>query len=152
MIVLIHANILAVGLGKKGRLLEKLPIRVISKPTGLQAARCLKHEKIDSVVSSWELEDMKDGDFVKGLHSIKPDMPTIVFIKPNQPQQEIAARSMGATAVLTDDASDELFTKTLANILGLRDTVLIKSVSDTENENAEQPGVLKVKKRVRTAN
>jgi hypothetical protein len=78
-------------------------------------------------------------------------MPTIVFIKPNQPQQEIEARSMGATAVLTDDASDELFTKTLANILGLRDTVLIKSVSDTENENAEQPGVLKVKKRVRTA-
>jgi DNA-binding NarL/FixJ family response regulator len=133
MIVLVEASVLTVGLNGREEVLQELPIRVIAMQSGIEAARSLKNERVDSVISEWELEDMTDGRFVKGLRAAKPDIPTIVFVRAGDAAQEIAARSLGASAVLTDEADDDLFRQTVANMLGLKDIVSIKAVSAAEN-------------------
>ncbi|HPS54474.1 MAG TPA: response regulator [Sedimentisphaerales bacterium] len=133
MIVLVQANVLAVGLNGKSEILKELPIRVISMQSGKKAASSLKIEKVDSVISKWDLEDMAGGQFIKGLRAVKPDIPTIVFVKANDVQQEIDARSLGVSAVLTDETDDELFKQTVANILGLKGVVSIESISPSKS-------------------
>jgi len=129
MIVLVQATVLTVGLNGRNEVLRELPIRLIAMQHGSEAARSLKNEKVNNVVSKWELDDMKDGRFLKSLRAAKPDIPTIAFVRAGDRAQEIAARSLGITAVLTDDADDELFRKTVADILRLKEVVSIKVVS-----------------------
>jgi len=129
MIVLVQANVLTVGLNSKNKILRELPIRLIAMHSGTKAARSLKNEKIDSVISRWDLADMKDGRFLKKLRATKPDIPTIAFVRAGDRAQEIAARSLGVSAVLTDEADDDLFRETVANILGLKGLVSIKAIS-----------------------
>lgn len=133
MIVLVEANVLTVALDGREKVLRELPIRVIAMQSGVEAARSLKTERVDSVISKWELEDMADGKFLKGLRAAKPDIPTIVFTKAGDRAQEIAARSLGVSAVLTDEAGDDLFRQTVANVLGLKGYVTIKAISTAEN-------------------
>ena len=134
MIVLVQANVLAVGLEGKSEILKELPIRVISMQSGKKAASSLKIEKIDSVISKWDLEDMADGQFIKGLRAVKPDIPTIVVVKANNVQHEIDAQSLGVSAILTHETDDELFKQTVANILGLKGVVKIESISPTKSK------------------
>ena len=133
MIVLVQATVLTVGLNGKTEVLRELPIRLIAMRSGIEAARSLKTEKVDSVISKWELEDMADGRFLKDLRAAKPDIPTIVFTRAGDRAQEIAARSLGVSAVLTDEADDDLFRQTVANVLGLKGHVTIKAISPAEN-------------------
>ena len=132
MIVLVEASVLTVGLNGREEVLQELPIRVIAMQSGIKAARSLKIERVDSVISKWELEDMADGRFLKDLRAAKPDIPTIVFTRAGDRAQEIAARSLGVSAVLTDEADDDLFRQTVANVLGLKDIVSIKAISSAE--------------------
>ena len=132
MIVLVEASVLTVGLNGREEVLRKLPIRVIAMQSGIKAVRSLKIERVDSVISKWELEDMADGRFLKDLRAAKADIPTIVFTKAGDRAQEIAARSLGVSAVLTDEADDDLFRQTVANVLGLKDIVSIKAISSAE--------------------
>ena len=134
MIVLVQATVLTVGLNGKDEILQELPIQLITMQSGVEAARSLKNEKVNSVISRWDLADMKDGRFLKGLRAVKPDIPTIAFIKAGDRRQEIAARSLGVSAVLTDETDDDFFRQTVANVLGLRDIVSIKAISSAENE------------------
>ena len=129
MIVLVQANVLTVGLNGKNEVLRELPIRLITMQSGREAARSLKNEKIDSVISNWDLEDMEDGMFLKGLKKIKPHIPTIVFVRSGSRSQEIAARSLGVSAVLNDDTDDNFFRQTVANVLGIKDIVSIEAIS-----------------------
>ena len=138
MIVLVKATVLTVGLRGKSKALKQLPIRVVNMRTGLEASRSLKNEKFDSIISNWELPDMKDGLFLKGLRRIKPDIPTIAVVKAGDAQQEISARSCGASAVLTSDTTDEIFRKTVAEILGLGSADSIKEISAVADEIAER--------------
>jgi len=133
MIVLVEASVLTVGLNGREKVLRELPIRVITMQSGIEAARSLKTERVDSVISNWELEDMADGGFLKGLRAAKPDIPTIAFIKAGDRAQEIAARSLGVSAVLTDEADDDFFRQTVANVLGLKGHVTIKAISLAED-------------------
>ena len=133
MVVLVQASVLTVGLDGRNEVLRELPIRVIAMQSGIEAARSLKNEKVDSVISRWELEDMADGRFIKGLRAAKPDIPTIVFIRAGDRAQEIAARSLGVSAVLTDEVDDDFFRQTVANVLGLKGVVSIKTISPAEN-------------------
>lgn len=133
MIVLVQATVLTVGLNGKNEALQELPIRLITMRSGTEAAHSLKNENVDSVISRWDLDDMKDGRFLKNLRAVKPEMPTIAFVKAGDWKQEIAARSLGVSAVLTDEAGDELFRETLVNALELRDIVSIKAISSAES-------------------
>ncbi len=132
MIVLVQATVLTVGLDGKNEVLRELPIQLVTMRSGGQAARSLKNENVNSVISKWDLVDMKGGRFLKRLRAVKPGIPTIAFIRPGDRAQEIAARSIGVSAVLTDETSDELFRETVANILGLKDAASIKEISPTK--------------------
>ena len=143
MIVLVQASVLMVGLNGKNEVLQELPIRLITMQSGTEAARSLKNEKVDSVISKWNLHDMEDGRFLKNLRAIKPEIPTIAFVKAGDSAQEIAARSLGVSAVLTDEADDELFRETVANVLGLRDIASIKAISPIENRHYERGKITK---------
>jgi len=129
MIVLVQATVLTVGLDGKNEVLRELPIRLVTMQSGIEAARSLKNEEVDSVISKWDLDDMEDGWFLKRLRAVKPEISTIAFVRAGDQAQEIAARSAGVSAVLTDEADDELFRKTVANVLGLHDLVFVEAIS-----------------------
>ena len=133
MIVLVQATVLTVGLEGKNEVLRELPIRLMAVQLGSEAAGSLKNKKVDSVISRWDLEDMKDGLFLKRLKAVKPDIPTIVFIRSGDWTQEVKARSLGVSAVLTEDVNDDFFRETVANVLGLEGVVSIKAISAAEN-------------------
>jgi len=132
MIVLVQATVLTVGLNGRSEVLKELPIRLITMQSGLEAARSLKNEKVNSVISRWDLDDMPDGRFLKSLKAAKPGIPTIAFVRAGSTTQEIAARSLGVSAVLAEDATDDLFRQTVANLLGLKGAVAIKAISPAE--------------------
>jgi DNA-binding NtrC family response regulator len=133
MIVLVQATVLTVGLNGRNEVLRELPIRLITMQSGLAAARSLKNEKVNSVISRWDLDDMSDGRFLKSLRAARPYIPTIAFVRPGNVTQEIAARSLGVSAVLAEDATDEAFKETVANLLGIRGTVEIRAISPAES-------------------
>ncbi len=136
MLVLVKANVVMVGLGGRSGALKRLPIRVFFIQTGAKAGRSLKNESVDSVISKWDLPDAPDGQFLKNLRLAKPYMPVIAIVNPNDVRQEIAARSIGAAAVLSSDVSDQVFRQTAVGVLGLNDTEEIQklcAVADDEN-------------------
>lgn len=136
MIVLVQATVLTVGINGRNEVLRELPIRLITMQSGREAARSLKNEKVNSVISKWDLQDMEDGQFLRNLRAVKPEIPTIAFVRADDLTQEVAARSFGVSAVLTDEADDELFRETVANVLGLRDIASIKAISPAKNEKS----------------
>jgi DNA-binding NtrC family response regulator len=143
MIILVQASVLTVGLDGRNEVLRELPIQLITMQSGMKAARSLKTEKVDSVISKWDLDDMEDGRFLKNLRAVKPEIPTIAFIRAGDQAQEITARSLGVSAVLTDDTDDELFRATVADILGLKDVASIKAMSPVENSRYKKEKITK---------
>jgi len=135
MLVLVKANVLTVGLEGRIDALEGLPIRVFNTPTGLEAGRSLKNENVNSIICSWNLPDAPNGRFVKTLRSAKPYLPVIVVVRAADPAQEIAARSIGAAAVLGSDESDEVFRRTIAQALGIDDAVKNEKIYAIANDS-----------------
>jgi len=119
MIAFVNATVLTIGLNNRDEVLRELPIRLIKMQSAVKAARSLKTERIDSVISKWDLDDMRDGEFLRRLRAVKPTIPTIVLIKGGDISEEIAARSLGVSAVLSEEIEDEHFLETVAAILGL---------------------------------
>lgn len=120
MVVLVEASILSVGLDEKFRTLGRTPVRMVNCQTGKEAARSLKNEKIDGVVCRWNLPDMPDGLFVKRLKAFKPNIPVIVMVEHDNPAQEIAARALGVSAVVSDLADRKNLRRTLFSMLHLK--------------------------------
>ena len=133
MVVLVQATVLTVGLNGRSEVLRELPVRLIKMQSGLEAARSLKNEKVNSVISRWDLDDMPDGRFLKTFKAAKPYIPTIALIKPGSKAQEIAARSLGISAVLAEDATDNVLRDTVANLLGIQGGVAIKAILSAGN-------------------
>ncbi len=137
MLVLVRANIFVVGLGGRSNALKALSVRVSFMQSGLNAARSLKTECVDSVISKWDLPDSPDGLFLKNLRLAKPYIPVIAVVDSNNEVQEIAARSIGAAAVLSSDVGDDIFRRTVVEVLGIDDTdefqKLCAVVDDSEN-------------------
>jgi DNA-binding NarL/FixJ family response regulator len=106
-----------IGTQDKAKGLQELPLRLLIMNTGREAIQCLKEEHVDSVVSRWELVDMPDGLLLERILAARPKMPTVAFVEPGNEQQEIMARSLGVTAILSDDIGDDYFRSTLCQIL-----------------------------------
>jgi DNA-binding NtrC family response regulator len=128
MFIVKNANVLTVGINGKAQVLKELKIGVISVQFGAEAVRSLKSEKFDSVISKWNLGDMEDGRFLQGLKNIKPDMPIIAIIESGNINQEITARSLGVSAVITEDIGDDHFCELVSQLLGLEETENINSM------------------------
>jgi DNA-binding NtrC family response regulator len=131
MIVVKKANVLTVGVADKAQVLKELNIRVISLQFGKDAVRSLKSEEFDSVISRWDLLDMKNGTFLQGLKNIKRDMPTIAVIESGNTDQEISARSLGVSAVITEDINEDHFRELISQLLGLEEVEQIKEIYAT---------------------
>ena len=126
----VSRNILVVGVADKGDALRELPVQVLSMDIGAQAIRCLKEEKIDTIVSQWELIDIPDGNFLKNVIKAKPSMPTIAFITPGNINQEIAARQIGVDCVLSGDIDDGYFREAVCQILKISAEASMQIASD----------------------
>lgn len=120
MIIATKTTVLAVGVGNRSAELSELPIQLICLTHAKEAASSFKTEKIDSVISHWHLEDMPDGQFIRRLKAVRPQMPTIAIIESGNIEQEIAARSLGVAAVVMEDCSEEYFRMIVADTLHLR--------------------------------
>jgi DNA-binding NtrC family response regulator len=130
------ANVLVAGITKKSEALTELPIRLMVVDTGAQAVRCMKEEQIHTVVSHWDLIDAQDGQLLKNVVAARPGMPTIAFIKPGDCEQEIAARSLGVSAVLSENVEDEYFRDTVCQLLGISSIVAMKVVEEEDFETS----------------
>ena len=120
MDIVVQANVLTLGLKGREEALGELPIDITTAKSASEAAQCLKVEHFDSVISNWILEDIDGGGFLQRLRMVKPDISMIVFVKDNDPTEEIAARSIGVSMVLTEDCTDEFFIESVISILGLK--------------------------------
>lgn len=123
-------NILIVGAADKEQALKDLPVRVLAMDTGIQAIRCLKEERIDTLISHWELMDIPAGQFLRNVREARPCVPTIAFIKPGNIDQEIAARRLGVDAVLSEDIGDGYFRETVCQLLGISAVVSMQIAND----------------------
>ena len=119
MKILVQGHTLAVGLNGKSEVLKELPIELTSVDTAAQAVSYLKIEKFDAVITKWNLQDTGEGEFLKKLKLVRPDTATVVLVDGKNPLQEITARSIGVSAVLTENCSDELLLATVAAVLGI---------------------------------
>ena len=125
-------NILVVGVADKGSSLRELPVRVIAADTGVQAIHCLKEERIDTLISKWELIDIPAGSLLRNVIEAKPSMPTIAFIKPGDIDQEIAARRFGVDVVLSEDIDDDYFREIVCQLLGISEVASMQ-IADSFN-------------------
>jgi len=116
---LVRTNLLAVGVNGRTQLLSELPIRLVSVQSAAEAVVCIRNDRFESVLSTWNLDDMPGGLFLKRLRVVKPDLTTIVLINNEDPSEEILARSIGVCAVLTEDCSDDFLVRAVASVLGL---------------------------------
>jgi len=137
MIVLLQATVLTIGIKRKNKVLRQLPIELIKMQSCIEAARYLKTEKVHSVISKWDYHDVEKGRFLKSLRAIKPHISTIVLIGSGDPKLEIAARSLGASAVLAEDSDDEHFIQTVIGVLGLGNVILTKAGVPVERRPIE---------------
>jgi len=124
-------TILSVGIRKKSEALETLPVRVLVMDSGTEAVRHLFEDKIDIVISRWDLTDMPQGMLLEKIINAKPNMPTVAFIEPGNREQEIMARSLGVTAILNEDIDESNFRSTICQILHI-ESVSLLSLCGTE--------------------
>lgn len=128
MVIVAKTSVLAVGIAHKAEALKELPIRLICLARGKEATGSLKNEQYHSVISHWNLVDMPNGAFLKGLRKIRPAIPTIAIVEANNPDQEIQARSLGVAAVVTEDCSEDNFREIVCELLGLDRSELISEI------------------------
>ncbi len=127
-------TVLSVGIRNKSNALRILPVRVLVMDSGAEAIRHLFEDKIDAVISRWNLTDMPSGELLKKIIAARPNLPTIAFVKAGDHQQENLARSTGVSVVLADDIDDEYFRRILRQILNLADVSLIEDISNVSQE------------------
>lgn len=117
MVILVKAEVLAVGIGDMCRYFENLSVRLCSLETGREAASSLKYKNYDAVVCRWNLADMTDGKFLRGLKLARPGILTAAVVDSGNSDEEIQARSCGVSAVFTENTSEYVFSETIAELL-----------------------------------
>jgi len=128
MVINAKMNVLEVGMQRRSEVFDGLPIRLLNLAHGSDAIRSFRTDPIDSVISHWHLADMPNGQFIRKLKAVKPDMPTVAIIEANNPQQEIEARQLGVSAVICEDCDGDYFRQVLTDVLGLEDAQAIEAL------------------------
>jgi len=127
-VYVVVANILTVGVADKSDALKQLPIRLLVMDTGAEAVRCLREERVATVISRWELIDMPHGRLLKNVIAANPAVPTIAFVTTGDRSQEIAARALGVSAILSEDVDDGYFRETLCELLGICTVTSVEAI------------------------
>jgi DNA-binding NarL/FixJ family response regulator len=122
-------NILVAGVKDKAQALEKLAVRLFVTDTGREAIQCLRNRKVDTVISKWDLIDISQGQFLKKVIAAKPNMPTVALVKQTEDhKQEIAARSIGVSAVLPEDIDDKDFRSIVCQLANVLETAVADKI------------------------
>ena len=124
---MVQTTVLMVGAGDKGHVIEELPIRMVLLDTGEAAIRFLKQEKIDTVISRWNLVDVPEGKLLENIIGAMPSMPTIALIEPGNYAQEIKAAQLGITAIISEDIDDDYFRQVVMQLLGIEEMAAIRA-------------------------
>ena len=127
-------TILSVGIRDRSEAMKTLPLRILFADSGAEAVKNCFQEKIDVVISHWNITDMPNGELLKKVGAAKPNLPTIAFVKAGDPQQEILACSLGISVVLADDIGDEYFRQIICQILDIADGSHIESISNIHQD------------------
>ena len=130
----VNTTILIVGAKERGEALRELPVRVILLDSGSEAVRCLRKEAVDAIVSKWHLVDVPSGGLLEAVIGANPGMPTVAFVRPGDTKQEVAARSIGVTAVLSEDIDDAYFRDVMCQILHVEEITSITAKSESESD------------------
>jgi len=120
-------RIVAVGITDRAGALAELPVRVLFARDGQRAVRQLRAGKIDLLISCWELPDMGQGELFERVRDAKPYLPTLAVIEAGNVEQEIAARSLGVSAVLPEDIGGGHFREVVCDMLGLPKLLQVES-------------------------
>jgi hypothetical protein len=137
LMCIVNTTILIVGAKDRGEALRELPVRVILLDNSAEAVRCLRKEAVDAIVSRWHLVDVPSGGLLEAVIGANPWMPSVAFVRPGDAKQEIAARSIGVTAVLSDDIDDAYFRDVMCQILHIEEIASITVKGEYEsNEEA----------------
>lgn len=128
MVIIAEMNVLAVGMDKRIAQFKGLPIRLLNLTHGSDAIRSFRTTQYDSVISHWHLADMPNGHFLRRLKAAMPKMPVIAIIEPNNPQQEIEARRLGVSAVVSEDCDESYFRQIVASVFGLSNVEAIETL------------------------
>ncbi len=111
-------GVLVVGVAEeKMDWISELPVTVLFANTGKKAVEYLKKYNISIAAGKWDLKDMPDGVFLARLKKARPYIPTVALVETGNRKQEIAARSLGISAVISDDAGGNEIKDTLAGLL-----------------------------------
>ena len=124
---LVQTTVLMVGAGDKSRVIEELPIRLVLLDTGEAAIRFLKQEKIDTIISKWNLVDIPEGKLLENVIDAIPSMPTIALIESGNYAQEIKAAQLGITAIISEDIEDNYFHQVVVQLLGIKEMASIRA-------------------------
>jgi len=116
-----EAEILAVGIGDKTHVLEKLPVRVLSAKHGGEAISYLRRWEVLSLLSRWDLPDMPDGELLERVVAAKPQVLTMALIESGNREHERASRLLGVTMVLLENTGDGYFFEAVYQLLGRPD-------------------------------
>ncbi|MCK5566158.1 MAG: hypothetical protein KAJ07_13020 [Planctomycetes bacterium] len=125
MFEIAKTSVLVIGIECKAVLLRELDIDVVSLQFGAQAVQSLKTENILGIISRWDLPDMRSGKLLKGVKLIKPYLPTVAITDPGNNAQEISARGIGVSAVITDDIDGYDFQRLICNLMGFERIELV---------------------------
>jgi hypothetical protein len=112
-----YADILAVGISDKRRIITTLSVRSILVGRADQALKCLRKVDVYSLAGLWDLPDMRDGGLFDHILGAKSWLPTIAIVQTGNIAQEIAARRLGVTLVLPEDVDDGYFRDCLCDLL-----------------------------------
>ncbi len=129
-------DILAAGIRDRSNVLEQLPLRFLLVDMANQAIKCLRQEKILTLISRWDLVDMDGGELLRRVINAKPGMPTMAFIESGNHEQEIAARTLGVRLVLPEDIDDGQLHRSICQLLGLKEIAKLKACYGSEQNES----------------
>lgn len=136
-------TVLAVGIGDKSEELKELSVRLLVMKKGCDAIPCLRDNKIDTLVSRWDLVDIPNGKLLEDVIAAKPSMPTIAFVAREDKNQEIAARGLGVNAVISDDIDGKSFRDIVCQLLKIPATAAMET-AQCHNEHIDSFHVIGV--------
>lgn len=102
------AKIVSVGLGNDFAAIDEFAACHIKASNSTEAVRLLRTLGPDLVLLKWRLTDMPGEMLLKRVMAAKPTVATIVMVEPGSIDQEIDARSAGATAVVDETIDEKL--------------------------------------------